>query len=152
MSIQAQILIDMKGAMRSKDTTALSTLRALKAAILNAQKSGADVELDDADILQLIRKQIKQRIDSEEQFTKAGRDELAQKEAAEIKVLETYLPSALSAEEIQVLVQEAITSTGASSKADMSKVMGAAQKKAEGRADGKALSSAVMQALATLSS
>lgn len=152
MSIQAQILTDMKSAMRSKDTIALGTLRALKSAILNVQKSGADVELDDADVLQLIRKQIKQRIDSEEQFTKAGREELAQKEAAEIKVLETYLPSAMTAEEIQTLVQEAITSTGASSKADMGKVMGAAQKKAEGRADGKALSSVVMQALSALSS
>lgn len=151
MSIQAQLLEDMKSAMRAKDQIALTTLRALKTAILNEEKSGADVSLNDADIMKLIRKQIKQRIDSEQQFTKAGRAELAEKEAAEIKVLEGYLPQALSAEEIQAIVADAIIETGASSKADMGKVMGFAQKKAEGRADGKLLSSSVMKALANLS-
>jgi len=151
MSIQAQLLDDMKSAMRAKDQIALATLRALKAAILNEQKAGVDVVLTDEDVMKLIRKQIKQRVDSEEQFQKAGRVELAEKEAAEIKVLEGYLPQALSAEEVDTIVTDAIQETGASSKADMGKVMGVAQKKAAGRTDGKLLSSAVMKALANLS-
>lgn len=146
------ILNDLKDAMRQKNKVALTTLRALKAAVKNAAitKGGADAELNDEEILGVIRKQIKQRRDSIQQYNDNGRPELADAEQAEVDVLEGYLPQALSSEEITALVAEAMSETGATGKADMGKVMGAVQKKAAGRADGKALSQAVMQALSAL--
>lgn len=135
--------------MRAKDMVTLNTLRAVKSAIKNAaiEKGGADAELDDSEALGVIRKQIKQRQDSFEQFTKAGRTDLAEKEEAEIKVLEGFLPAALSEEEIAGIIDTAISESGASSRADMGKVMKLVQERAEGRADGKTLSQAVMQKL-----
>lgn len=135
--------------MKAKDTVALTTLRALKSAIKNAaiEKGGADAELDEAESIAIIRKQIKQRQDSITQFTEAGRAELAENEQAEIAVLDRYLPTPLTEDEIATLVTESITEAGASSKADMGKVMKLAQEKAAGRADGKVLSSLVMKAL-----
>ncbi|MFC4995295.1 GatB/YqeY domain-containing protein [Rubritalea tangerina] len=149
MSINDTLTADMKDAMKSKDKVALTTIRALKTAIKNAaiQEGNADAQLDDAAIMGIIRKQIKQRQDSVEQFNKAGRPELAENELGEITVLEKYLPAAMTADEIATIVQQVITETGASSRADMGKVMGLLQKKTEGRADGKTLSQAVMQAL-----
>ncbi len=135
--------------MKAKDTVALAVLRALKTAMTNAsiEKGHLTTPLDDAEITALIRKQIKQRQDSFTQFTNAGRAELAANEEAEIKVLEKYLPAAMSAEEISALVEAAIAETGASSKADMGKVMKLAQERAAGRADGKALSQEVAKRL-----
>ena len=140
---------DLKTAMRAKDSIALGTLRAVKSAIKNAaiEKGGADAELDEGEIVSLIRKQIKQRQDSHEQFTKAGRSELAEQESAEIAILERYLPSTLSPEEVENLVTAAIKEAAASSRADMGKVMKIVQERAAGRADGKTLSQAVMQKL-----
>jgi hypothetical protein len=95
----------------------------------------------------IIRKQIKQRQDSVEQFSKGGRSELAEKESAEIAILERYLPAALTPEEVSAMVQAAIAETGASSRAEMGKVMKIVQEQSAGRVDGKTLSQAVMQAL-----
>ena len=141
---------DLKNAMRAKDSMALNTLRAVKSAIKNAaiEKGGADTTLEEGEIVSIIRKQIKQRRESMDQFNKAGRSELAQNEESEITLLEQYLPSPLSPEEINELVQAAITECNASARADMGKVMKVLQKKTAGRADGKALSQAVMKQLA----
>ena len=144
-----QLNEDLKDAMRAKDTLALSTLRAVKSALKNAaiEQGGADTVLDETQTVSIIRKQIKQRQDSVEQFSKGGRSELAEKESAEIAILERYLPAALTPEEISAMVQAAIAETGASSRAEMGKVMKIVQEQSAGRVDGKTLSQAVMQAL-----
>ncbi|MEM9081179.1 MAG: GatB/YqeY domain-containing protein [Verrucomicrobiota bacterium] len=149
-TLAEQITEDLKSAMRAKDTLALGTLRALKSAVKNAaiEKGGADATLDETEITSVIRKQIKQRQDSITQFEQAGRSELAEKEQAEITVLEKYLPTPLTAEEIETAVAQAIAETGASSRADMGKVMKLLQEKTQGRADGKTLSQAVQAKLA----
>ena len=141
---------DIKAAMRAKDTTSLNALRALKSALTNAaiEKGGLGTTLDEAEVLAVIRKQIKQRVDSCEQFEKAGRPELAATEKTEIGILSRYLPAALSTDELETIVGQAIADTGATGKADMGKVMKRAQELADGRADGKQLSSAVMKRLA----
>lgn len=135
--------------MKAKDSTALNTLRALKSAIKNAaiEKGGGDAELDDSEAVAIVRKQVKQRQDSIEQFAKAGRTELAENEKAEIAVLETFLPTALSAEELSSIVAQVVTELGASSRADMGKVMKVLQERTGGRADGKSLSQEVMKHL-----
>lgn len=148
-SIQERIPQDLKEAMKAKDTVKLTVIRALKTALTNAaiEKGGLGTELDDGESIAVIRKQLKQRQDSFQQFTDAGRDELAAKEEAEIEILETYLPAAMSEEEIVALVEAVIAETGASTKADMGKVMGLLQKRSEGRADGKTLSQEVAKRL-----
>lgn len=140
---------DLKNAMRAKDTTALNALRALKTALTNAaiEKGGLGTLLDEPEVLAIVRKQIKQRQDSIAQFEQHGRPELAETEKAEIAVLSKYLPTALSEEEILAIVEQAATDTGATGKADMGKVMKRAQELADGRADGKILSAAVMKRL-----
>ena len=145
----AQVISDLKDAMKARDTVALTTLRALKTALTNAaiESGNKDNVVSDADALALVRKQIKQRNDSIEQFESAGRAELAENEKAEIVVLEKYLPAPLSAEEVSAIVADAISETGASSRADMGKVMKVVQEKVAGRADGKALSQEVMKHL-----
>jgi uncharacterized protein len=148
--LAARIPEDIKSAMKAKDALSLNALRALKTAMSNAsiEKGHLTAPLDDAEVAALIRKQIKQRQDSYEQFSKAGREELAATEKAEIAVLEKYLPAAMTAEEIAALVDAVVTETGAASKADMGKVMKLAQERAAGRADGKALSQEVAKRLA----
>jgi uncharacterized protein YqeY len=151
MSITATSLQeDIKNAMRAKDTTALNALRALKSALTNAaiEKGGLGTLLDEAEVLVVVRKQIKQRVDAGEQFEKAGRAELATTEKQEIEILSKYLPTALTEEELLAIVEQAITDTGATGKADMGKAMKRAQELADGRADGKLLSAAVMKRLA----
>ena len=140
---------DLKSAMKAKDTVALTTLRALKTALTNtAIESGhKDNVVTDADALAIVRKQIKQRHDSIEQFEAANRPELAETEKAEIVVLEKYLPAAMSAEEISAIVADAVAETGATTRADMGKVMGIVQAKIAGRADGKTISQEVMKHL-----
>lgn len=141
---------DIKTAMRAKDTLALNALRALKSALMNAaiEKGNLNIVLDESEVLAVIRKQIKQRVDSCEQFEKAGRPELAVSEKAEIEILSRYLPAALGDEELAAMIEQAVSETGATGKADMGKVMKRAQELAEGRADGKFLSAAVMKRLA----
>jgi uncharacterized protein YqeY len=150
MSTFAELIMeDLKAAMKAKDTVALSTLRGLKTALTNTaiESGNKDNIVDETTALALVRKQIKQRQDSIEQFLSANRPELAESEKAEISVLEKYLPVALSDAEVDAIVDAAIHETGATSKADMGKVMGIVQAKAAGRADGKTLSQAVMKRL-----
>ncbi|HST30471.1 MAG TPA: GatB/YqeY domain-containing protein [Chthoniobacterales bacterium] len=149
MTLQERIDSELKTAMREKNATKLGVLRMLKAALMNAaiEKSGAQAKLDDADAVQVIRKQVKQRQDSIESFEKGGRAELAAKEKEELSILQSYLPQAMSAEDIARSVREAIAEVGATSKAQMGAVMKAVQAKVAGRADGKTLSSEVQKQL-----
>jgi uncharacterized protein YqeY len=149
MSLNETLTENMKTAMKAKDKVTLNTIRNLKAAVKNEaiEQGGADTVLDDAQITVVIRKQIKQRQDSITQYSENGRPELAEIEQTEIDILEKYLPTPLTADEIAAFVAEAIAETGASSRADMGKVMGIMQKKTDGRTDGKTISQAVMKAL-----
>ena len=135
--------------MREKNATKLGVLRMLKAAMMNAaiEKGGADSKLNDADATQVIRKQVKQRQDSIESFEKGGRAELAAKEKEELSILQSYLPQAMSADELSKLVRESISEVGATSKQQMGAVMKALQAKVAGRADGKTLSAEVQKQL-----
>lgn len=149
MSLQSQVDSDIKDAMRAKDMPRLNALRMLKSAFKNAaiEKGGADAVLDDVEASAIIRKQIKQRQDSIDGFEKGGRPELAAAEKAEIEFLSAYLPKGLSAEELAILVKEAIAEAGATSKQQMGAVMKIATAKAAGRADGRALSAEVQKQL-----
>jgi uncharacterized protein YqeY len=148
-TIHERITERLKEAMKSKDQTALNVLRALKSGLKYAaiEKLGADSELGEADAVAVVRKEIKKRQDSFEQFEKAGRTDLSGKEKAEIAMLETFLPAALGEREIEALVAAAIAEVGATSKAQMGAVMKLVQERAAGRADGRALSQAVMKKL-----
>jgi uncharacterized protein YqeY len=149
MGLSDRIDSDLKDAMRAKDATRLSVLRMLKAALKNAaiEKSGADAQMSDTEAIQVIRKQVKQRQDSIESFEKGGRAELAAKEKEELSILQSYLPQAMSADELAKIVRETIAEAGASSKAQMGAVMKALQAKLGGRADGKTLSAEVQRQL-----
>jgi len=148
MTLPERIDSDLKDAMRAKDAAKLGVLRMLKSALkyLAIEKS-AEGQLDDAEAAQVIRKQVKQRQDSIEQFEKGGRPELAAKEKEELLILNAYLPKGLEAEELAALVREAISEVGATSKAQMGAVMKALQAKVAGRADGKTLSQEVSRQL-----
>ena len=149
MALQKRIDEDLIAAMRAKDSGRLGVLRMLKAALKNAaiDKAGAEGELEDSEAMAVVRKQVKQRQDSIESFEKGGRNELAEKERAEIAVLNSYLPQAMSGEELKRIVAETIAETGATSRAQMGVVMKALQQKVAGRADGKTLSAEVQRQL-----
>ena len=149
MTVQQRVDSDLTEAMRAKDTTKLGVLRMLKSALKYAAiaKSDAEAELSDAEAVQVIRKQAKQRQDSIESFEKGGRAELADKEKEELAILNTYLPQGMSPDELAKVVRETIAELGATSKAQMGAVMKALQAKVGGRADGKALSSEVQKHL-----
>jgi uncharacterized protein YqeY len=149
MTLPERIDSDLKDAMRAKDAAKLGVLRMLKSALKYSaiDKAGAEGQLDDAEASQVIRKQVKQRQDSIEQFEKGGRPELAAKEKEELEMLNAYLPKGLEADELAALVRETIAEVGATSKAQMGAVMKALQAKVAGRADGKALSAEVRRQL-----
>ena len=149
MTLQQRIDADLKDAMRAKDAVRLGVLRMLKSAMKYGaiEKLGAEGELDDAEAVQVIRKQAKQRQDSIESFEKGGRPELASKEKEELAMLSAYLPQAMSGEELAAAVREAIAETGATSRAQMGAVMKSLQVKLAGRADGKSLSQEVQRQL-----
>jgi uncharacterized protein YqeY len=149
MTLQQRVDSDLKEAMRAKDTTKLGVLRMLKSALKYAAiaKSDAEAELSDAEAVQVIRKQAKQRQDSIESFEKGGRAELADKEKEELAILNTYLPQGMSPDELAKVVRETIAELGATSKAQMGAVMKALQAKEGTRADGKTLSSEVARQL-----
>ncbi len=149
MKLQERVDSDLKDAMRAKEATKLGVLRMLKSALKYAEieKSGTDADLSEAEAVQVIRKQVKQRQDSIESFEKGGRTELAAKEKEELSILNAYLPQAMSSDELSKLVRETIAEIGATSKAEMGAVMKAAQAKAAGRADGKTLSQEVSRQL-----
>ena len=149
MTMTERVDSDLKDAMRAKDATRLAVLRMLKSALKYAAiaKSDAEAELNDTEAVQVIRKQVKQREDSIESFEKGGRTELADKERAELSVLNAYLPQAMNSEELAKIVRETIAEVGATSKAQMGSVMKALQGKVAGRADGKILSAEVQKQL-----
>lgn len=148
MSLKAQITEDMKTAMRAKDSVRLATIRLLQAAI-KQKEVDERVELDDAAVIAIVDKMIKQRKDSIAAFEGAGRQDLADQEKAETAVLQGYLPQRMSTEEITAAVQAIVAQLGASSgPGDMGKVMGAVKTQLAGKADMGAVSAAVKAALA----
>ena len=146
MSLKDQITEDMKAAMRAKDTERLGTIRLLLAA-MKQKEVDERVTLDDAAVIAIVDKLIKQRKDSISQFTAAGRTDLADKEGAELKVLEAYLPQRLGADEIDAAVRAIVVALGASGPGDMGKVMGAVKQQLAGQADMALVSAAVKRAL-----
>lgn len=148
-SLSQQISESLKEAMKAKDQVTLATLRSLKSAIQLAtiEKYGADGQLEDAETIAVIRKAIKQRHDSVSSFRDAGREDLAEREEAEIRVLEKYLPQPLSQAEMELLVAEVINELGVTLRKDMGKVMKLLGERASGRADNKVLSQMVMERL-----
>lgn len=148
MGLEQNIMAEMKDAMKSKNEAALRGLRAVKAAIIIAKTAeGAGGELKEEDEIKLLQKLVKQRRDSLEIFEKQNRPDLAEKEKEEIAVIEKFLPKQLSEEELKGIIAKIIADTGATSPADMGKVMGAANKQLAGQADGKTISIVVKQLL-----
>ena len=146
MSLKAQITEDMKTAMRAKDTERLGTIRLLQAA-MKQKEVDERVELDDAMVIAIVDKMIKQRKDSIAAFETANRQDLADKEKAEIAVIEGYLPQRMSAEEISAAVKAIVAEVGATGPGDMGKVMGAVKTQLAGKADMGLVSAAVKAAL-----
>jgi len=147
MGLKEQILADMTAAMKAKDSARTSTLRMLKAAMVN-RRIEKGVDLDDEELTKLLRSQVKQRRDSIEQYRKGARQDLVDKEMAEIVVLESYLPQAASPEEIELAVAAALAETGATSMKEMGGVMKAVMAHLAGKnPDGRAVSEAVKRKL-----
>jgi uncharacterized protein YqeY len=147
MSLEAKVMEEIKTAMRAKDEAGLRTLRAIKAAILLEKTSGSGTEITEADEIKMLQKMAKQRRDSLEIFIQQNREDLAHKEREELEIIERFLPKQMSQEELQQELQSIIAEVGATSPADMGKVMGAATKKLAGKADGRAISENVKQLL-----
>ncbi len=149
-TIAARLTEKMKDAMRAHDTVALDALRSLKTALTNARiaKGHLQAELDEAEELAVVRKQIKQREDAVEQYDKANRSDLSAKEKAEMDVLAAFLPAPMTEDEVKAALEEAIAETGAASKKDMGRVMKAMQERTAGRAPGKMLAALVAARLA----
>ncbi|MGG6229242.1 GatB/YqeY domain-containing protein [Tenacibaculum sp. SDUM215027] len=148
MSLQKQVMDKMKEAMKSKDTVALTALRALKSAFMLVNTEAGAGELSEAEELKIIQKQVKQRKDSAMVFAEQGRNDLAEPELAEAAILEQFLPEALSEEEIGKIVEKTIADVGAEGMKDMGKVMGIVSKQLAGKADGKTISAIVKAKLA----
>ena len=146
MSLRDKITEDMKNAMRSGDKERLGHIRMLQAAI-KQREVDERITLDDAQVIAVLEKMVKQRKESIAQFEQGGRADLADKEKAEIALLQAYLPAQLSEAEVDALIKEAIAATGAASVKDMGKVMGAVKAKAAGRADMGAVSARIKAAL-----
>jgi uncharacterized protein YqeY len=148
MILVAQIDSDLKNAMRARETERLSVLRMLKSAVKYAAlEKGGTEEPTDADVLAVVRKEVKKREDSIASFTQANRTDLAGKEKVELEFLRAYLPAQMPNEKVEALVQQVIDETGATNKAQMGLVMKAAQAKAAGQVDGKTLSQIVQRLL-----
>lgn len=149
MTLEEMIQNDLKEAMKAKDAVKLAAVRGIKSAILLAKtaEGAADKALEDSDIVKIIQKLVKQRKESAEQYTAAGRPELAQNELDEISKMEKYLPKQLSPAEIEAEVKAVIEQLGAKTKAEMGKVMGVVTKKLAGLADGRTISEAVKRNL-----
>lgn len=148
MSLEQKIMAELKTAMLAKDEKTTRSLRAIKAAILLAKTAdGAGEALKEEDEIKMLQKMVKQRKDSLEIFQQQNRTDLAQKELEEIEVIERFLPKQLSAEELKAELVKIVQQTGASSPADMGKVMGVATKQFAGKADGKTISALVKELL-----
>ncbi|AWX45299.1 uncharacterized protein HME9304_02311 [Flagellimonas maritima] len=150
MSLQEQVMTEMKAAMKAKDTVALESLRAIKSAILLAKTDkGSGGELSEEDEVKLVQKLVKQRKDSAAIFSEQGRDDLAAPELAQVAVIEKFLPEQLTEEEIEKVVVQTIDNIGASGMQDMGKVMGIVSKELAGQADGKTISTIVRTKLSS---
>ena len=149
MGLQQKVMEDMKAAMRAKDAVALEALRAIKSAILLAHTASSSKELSEKDELKILQKLVKQRRDSAQIFNEQNRSDLAEPEINQAKIIEKFLPEQLSEQEIAKIVKQIITDTGAASMSDMGKVMGAANAKLAGRADGKTISTIVKRELSS---
>ena len=148
MTLKNQITEDMKTAMRAKDSARLQTIRLILAAI-KQKEVDSRVEADDAEVVRVLDKMVKQRKDSIEQFTKAGRTDLVAQEEAETVVISAYLPQRMGADEVERIVRDIIAQVGAASLADIGKVMGAARKSLDGKADMAVLSATVKRLLSS---
>lgn len=147
MALKDQLQADLKTAMKEKDKVKKSTVTMIRAAILQVEKD-QKVELEDDQILEIIAKQLKQRRDGLAEFEKAQRDDLIQQAREEIEIIEGYLPTQLTIDEIKVIVTETIQETGAVDAKDMGKIMSALMPKVKGRADGKLVNQVVRESLA----
>ena len=149
MALFDKISEDIKAAMKARDKVRLETLRNIKKVFLEAKTApGANDTLDDADAMKILQKLAKQGRETADTFTKANRQDLADEELAQAKIIEEYLPKPLSEAEIEEIVKKVIADTGASSMKDMGKVMGTASKQMAGKADGKTISAIVKRLLA----
>ena len=147
MSLQKEVMEQIKAAMKAKDTVSLEALRALKSAFLLANTSGGDVELSEEDEIKIVQKLVKQRKDSAALYLDQNRNDLAEPELAQAKILEKFLPKQMSEEELRDAISEIVKKTGANSMKDMGKVMGVASKQFTGKADGKTISEIVKELL-----
>jgi uncharacterized protein YqeY len=147
MSLQEKITTDLKAAMLAKDVQKLNAIRAIKSAILLAQTSGSGTEISEAEELAILQKLAKQRIESIEIYEKQSREDLASEEKIQLAVIQAYLPAQLSDEELNSEIEAIIKSTNATGIKDMGKVMGKANQKLAGKADGKRISAIVKQRL-----
>jgi uncharacterized protein YqeY len=149
MSLEQQVMAEMKEAMKAKDEATLRGLRAIKAEIIKAKtEPGAGGEVSAEKEISMLQKMVKQRRDSLDIYKQQAREDLAQKEEDEIRVIEKFLPKQLTADELKSELQQIIAETGAASPADMGKVMGVASKRFAGKADGKTISAVVKELLA----
>lgn len=152
MSIKETILKDLKAAMKAKDADRLRVVRSLKSKILEkeiSERSGGEATISDEQTIEVLMKAAKQRKESIEQFEQGGRDDLAEKERQELAIIEGYLPEMMSEDEIRKAVQVQIKKMGASSIADMGKVMGALMGQLKGKAEGSAISAIVKEELSS---
>ena len=138
---------DLKAAMKAKDKAALRTIRSIKSALMIMQTDGSGKEIDEATEIKLLQKLIKQRKDSLEVYVKQNREDLAETEKEEIKIIDNYLPKQLTPEELETAITEIISETGANSMKDMGRIMGMASQKLGGSADGKSISIMVKKLL-----
>ncbi|HEY9177890.1 MAG TPA: GatB/YqeY domain-containing protein [Flavipsychrobacter sp.] len=148
MTLEARIMDEMKTAMKAKNEAELRTLRAIKSAILLEKTSGSGTEMTEADELKMLQKLAKQRRDSLDIFQQQNREDLAAKEREELAIIERFLPQPMTQEELEAALKDIIAQVGASSPADMGKVMGVASKQLAGKADGKTISETVKRLLA----
>jgi uncharacterized protein YqeY len=148
MALEQEVMQKMKEAMKAKDTVALASLRSIKSEILKAKTASSDKEeMNEAEELKLVQKLVKQRKDSAQTYKEQNREDLAEAELEEAKIIEQFLPAQLSEEEIGKEVEDIISSSGAESMKDMGKVMGLASQRLAGKADGKTISKIVKQKL-----
>lgn len=150
MSLEEKVMADLKTAMLAKDEKSLRSLRAIKAALINLKTSeGFSGEVKNDDEIKLLQKLVKQRKESLEIYEKQNRNDLAQKEKEEIEVIEKFLPKQMSEDELREVIESIIKDSGATSQADMGKVMGLANKQLGGKADGKTIAAIVKEILAS---
>jgi len=145
--LKDQIVSDLKQAMLARDEIRVSTLRMLKAAIMKFEVSGAKKEATEEDVIDLVKKELKARKDSSEQFRNGNRDDLADKEDAEAKILEAYMPEQMNEEQVRAIATEVVSNFGTVGPQDFGKVMGACMGKLKGKADGELVNKVVKEPL-----